>query len=400
MRVFRCVLALALLFAACSSKTPAPEPAPVPKPAPTATTGSEHEPAAKAPAPEPGVEPDDEPADVAPAAEADTVAPAPEDTTTPAAAAPADPRPAASDPTCMPAWYGEADYGRRPKLTLSRVGDAVVLCAVDQDHERLVGTLGCWAVDPATGGLSAHAAISPPGQGHLAKVTDGCVEGLCAEGLEGETALVATNIDGTRAVVLGDREPRFHVFDTATKKEIKAFVNSPVDGEADDKAISNEPIEIYFVGQRIYVLGTDAGPWMGVWRFADHGMRLGPIKEGEALASLYGGSLSVLDDGHVGASLRGLDSLIILDVTGGEPVSVRRATPKSPCSAEELDLMGDGAEEGPCAEHIARVFYPWSDAQLVSLPSGGYLAVQTSGELVTLDAKLAETKRFPAPYCK
>src|SRR5206468_867556 len=50
-----------------------------------------------------------------------------------------------------------------PRLEIAAQDKDILLCAVDTDKNRLLGTVACWKLDVKTGALAYQAAVNLPG---------------------------------------------------------------------------------------------------------------------------------------------------------------------------------------------------------------------------------------------
>lgn len=304
---------------------------------------------------------------------------------------------------CLPkAWFPKESP---PQLDLGLVAGAPVLCAhADYEH---AGLLGCFAVDPKTGALSDAPATALPGHSLRGKVdAKGCLEGYCAapKASADELLLYATSTDGAHAVIL--RDGILYVFDAKTKKQVRAIALRD-DKAPDDTNVGNDPYELLYVGNAIYVAGTDAGPYQAVWAYKDDGKRTGLVKDDGADAggfSVFAGGVNVLDDKHVALASAGLQELLVVTGSDGVRALTARAVKPGACKPEELEYLGEGSDVSKaCKKVLAKSYQPFAGLDPVALPAGGYLAAlggKLRGSLAILDAKtLVENKRLKLKVC-
>ncbi len=305
---------------------------------------------------------------------------------------------------CLPkAWFSKESA---PRLDLGLVAGAPVLCAhADYEH---AGLLGCFGVDPKTGALSDAPASALPGHSVRGKVdAKGCLEGYCPapKAAADELLLYATSTDGAHAVIL--RDSVLHVFDAKTKKQTKAIALFD-DKAPGDTNVGNEPYELLYVGNAIYVAGTDAGPYQALWSYKDDGKRTGLVKDDGADPggfSVFAGGANVLDDKHVALASAGLQELLVITSSDGVRAVTARAVKPGACKPDELAYLGEGSDVSKaCKKVLARSYQPFVDLDLVALPAGGgYLAAlggKLRGSVAILDAKtLVEAKRIKLKRC-
>lgn len=270
----------------------------------------------------------------------------------------------------------------------------------------------CWTVNAKSGVLSASAATRLMGRSTAATTgPDGCVENYCPVPKPGadQKALFAMSTDDTHAVILVDRT--LHVFDARTRAQTAVI---PISDEkaASDTNIGNEPIEILYLGHTLYVAGSDAGPFIGVWLYKDDGKRLGratdPQKAGQedATFSVYAGAANIIDDKHVALANAGLRTVQIFDETGKKVQELKRPVAIAPCTAEDMinvDIADVDQLPRSCRLHVRKTFEPYFDVEPVRLPTGDMLIALSGkylGSLAILDGKtLMEKKRLTLERC-
>lgn len=324
-----------------------------------------------------------------------------------------------ADSQCLPnSLFPTGDDAQPQPLELGLVGGVPTLCAAND--EQTGGLAGCWTVDPDTGALSASNAEALPGRSQRGKPdANGCIAGYCLEPKPSsdEPLLWATSTDGAHAVIL--RDFVLHVFDAQTKAEAKAIPLSDETSPSDTN-VGNEPIELLYTGSTIYVVGTDAGPYIAVWRYKDDGTRVGLIttsgghEESDSGFSVYNGGVNVLDDGHVAIADAGLQKMLIFDANGTRDER-SRSIDMSACTSEEManvnigDYQAASADNSgevsqACHDAVVKNLEPYFDLDPVRLPSGGILATLSGkgrGSVAILDeTTLAEKKRIELKRCE
>jgi hypothetical protein len=308
------------------------------------------------------------------------------------------PAAAAADPVCLPKALFPKGDAYVPTFDLGHVAGVPTLCA--HADSEIGGLVGCWAIDPKTGALSASTATALPGHSQHRKTdAKGCIDGYCApKAAAGEVLMFVTSTDGAHAAIL--RDTSLYVFDTKTKKQTKVVPLS--DEKAPDNTnVGNSPVEVLYAGNALYVVGTDAGPYIAVWSFKDDGKRTGVVGGG---ISVYSGGVNVLDDTKVGLANPGLQSLMVVNAADGKATIVKRAVKSAPCKPEDMEYLGETDEPSKgCSKTLAKNFIPWANLDPILLPSGEYLVALAGagrGSLAILDpVKLAGKKRFKLKRC-
>jgi hypothetical protein len=302
--------------------------------------------------------------------------------------------------SCLPM----ALKGGTPKLTLAAVGADAVVCAIDNNTERLLGPIACWKVDLSSGDLAYQPGKPLPGRGFAVSLDNGCARGYCLPKdakSSGDVAHIAWNFDGSKVVVVAGDEA--HVFEAESKEHESQFTLRG------DKGVSNEPSGVHWVGDAIFVEGTDAGPYSAVWVFKSDGTPVGPIqgiggKDPKPL-STYGGSFSLLDKKRVAIAERGFSMVTIFEADTGKRAKLVRKLGKAPCKAAELDAFWhdqDGASS-KCKDYMTKNFNHLIGAEAVAGSMNFLVLLRGSraGELAVLDSKtLAEKKSIKLPWCE
>jgi hypothetical protein len=292
-----------------------------------------------------------------------------------------------------------------PKLELVAVDKDAIVCAVDTDKSRLLGSVGCWKVDLKSGGLTYQAPAPLPGRDVDVMLDDRCARGFC---VPAEAKLAAAKVahlswsypEPTKvAMLVGDD---VHIFDAASKKHESAF---SIRG---DKGVGNDPIAVYYVSDAVFVEGADQGPFIGVWQFkASDGSPNGPlvsIGKDEKPLSTYHGSFSVLDKDHVGVSEHGFTTLTSYEVSTGKRTKAVRKVGKVNCKPDELEAYwkdGDKVSE-KCKGSATTQFGTLigATAFMGSKSLVVMLRDDRLGELAVMDPKtLAEKSVIKMPWC-
>lgn len=292
-----------------------------------------------------------------------------------------------------------------PRLDLAAVGKDAIVCAVDTDKMRLLGTVGCWKVDLGSGGLTYQDAMPLPGHDVDVKITDGCARGFCLPKdakTDVQVAHLSWNLDGSKvAMLVGDS---VHVFDAKSKEHQAQF---SVKG---DKGVTGDASAVYFVGDSLFVEGGEQGqPFVGVWQFKADGTAQGQLvdigKDAKPL-STYHGSFMVLDPDHVAVNERGFTQVTTLEVSNGKRTKAVRKLPKIACKADELEAYwkdGDKVTD-KCKGSATTAFGPLIGATAVMGKTNLLVMLRDDrlGELAVVNPKsLAEDpkKLIKMPWC-
>jgi hypothetical protein len=303
---------------------------------------------------------------------------------------------------CLPLALKESGA---PRLELGAIDSAAVVCAIDIDETRLLGPVGCWAVDLQTGGLAYKSPVPLPGHSLPVNLDDRCARGYClpkdAKAPPAKMVHLAWNADSSKVALLAGDD--LHIFDAGTKAHEKSF---SVRG---DKGVSNEPKAVHWVADVLFVEGADQGPYSAVWAFKSDGTQVGPItaigaKDDKPL-STHNGSFSLLDKTRVGIAEQGFSALHIYEADTGKRSKLVRKLAKPPCKADELDAYwtdNSDAVGAKCKDHMVKHFSTLIGATAVAGKTNFLVMLRGNrlGELAVLDAKtLAEKKAFKLPWC-
>ncbi len=300
--------------------------------------------------------------------------------------------------SCLPAALKEENA---PRLELAAVGKDAIVCAIDQDPERLLGPVGCWKVDLSSGKLEYKEPAPLPGRGFSVKLDGSCARGYCLPSApESNVVSMAQNLDGSKVAVLAGDE--VHIFNAADKAHESSF---SVRGE---KGVTNEPKTVHFVGNSILVEGVDQGPYSAVWVFKTDGTQVGPVTmlgaKGNKPVSTYKGGFSILDKTRVAVGHRGMETLNTFDVGTGARAKLVRKVGKLKCKPAELDAYwvdGDKVTD-KCKESIAKDRAHLTGATVVAGAKSLLVLLRGPrlGELAVMDARsLAEKSAIQMPWC-
>ncbi len=314
-----------------------------------------------------------------------------------------------AQPACLPlSALAKTEEPWRQPFELGFVADTPTLC-LRPPRETPQDTT-CWSVDPKTGALSHSSATHLPGLGRWRKADlNGCVDGLCTGPMSDaeEPVLWAASTTEPRAVIF--RDTSLLVFDTASKALTATIVL--IDEKTPSHTnVSNMPVRLLFQGDTIYVVGSDAGPYMAVWAFKQDGTRLGLITESgkpdDTGLSVYNGTANMLDGTHVIAADAGLRKAVIVSTpNGARDMQTRRAN-DVPCTRDETSSVDIGDIDQlsrACKRAVSSRLVPYFNAVMIRLPSGELLAALSGkgrGSLAVLDrATLQEKRRLKLQRC-
>jgi hypothetical protein len=314
---------------------------------------------------------------------------------------------AAAPPACLPkSVFTKNIEGEWPLVDLGYINDVLTLCA----YERAVTPkadklLGCWTVDSTTGKLGASAVTAIPGRGRRADLdAHGCVNGYCIAPITptDHRPIFATSTDGAHAAVLtGDL---LDIFETSTKTKVAEIGLTKADAPAETN-VSNVPWGLLYNGKTLFVIGTDAGPFTGVWVFKENGDRAGQISIDADRLNIFRGGYGILGGDKVAFSDAGLQNMITVSGANGAAQSVKRNVNHSPCTADQFEqwLEGDESETGSCKRALESKYRPYVDMSPVLLPSGDIIATLSGpaqGTIAVLNpTDLTEKRRLKVPRC-
>lgn len=300
--------------------------------------------------------------------------------------------------SCLPASLKEEGA---PRLELAAVGKDAVVCAIDEQPDRLLGPVGCWKVDLASGKLEYKAPEPLPARGFSVMLEGKCARGYCLPS-EPSSSIVsfAKNLDGKKVAILAGDD--VHIFDAESKAHESSF---SVRG---DKGVTNDPKAVHFLGERIVVEGADQGPYAAAWVFKIDGAAVGPItmlgaKDNKPISS-YKGSFSILDKVRVAIGHHGMATLNTFDVNTGARAKLVRKVDKLACKPAEIDAYfvdGDKVTD-KCRASIEKASGHLIGATVVAGAKNFLVLLRGNrlGELAVMDAKsLAEKSVIKMPWC-
>ncbi len=291
-----------------------------------------------------------------------------------------------------------------PRLEIAAINSEAVVCAVDGERDRLLGTVACWQVNVKTGDLTYQKPSPIPGRGFSVQLDDRCARGYCLPKdakADAKIAHMAWNPDGTKvAVNVGDE---IHLFDAASKARESSF---PIRG---DKGVTGDPLRLYWVGDSIFVEASDGGS-APVWVFkAADGAQMGPLEgigKGAKPLSTQGGSFLVLDPGRVAVAEQGFTSVVTYEVGTGKRAKFVRKLPKTPCKADETEAYwSDNTDKVPakCKDHMTKHFAHLIGADAFAGTKNMLVLLRGErlGDLAVMNPKtLAESSAIRMPWCE
>lgn len=291
-----------------------------------------------------------------------------------------------------------------PRLELAQINGEAIVCAVDGERDRLLGTVACWKVDVETGDMT-HVKSQPlPGRGFSAKIDERCARGYCLPKdatAEATVAHLAWSPDGAKvAVNIGDD---VHIFDAASKARESSFT---IRG---DKGVAGDPVRLYWVGELIFIEAADGDTSSPVWGFkvAD-GAPIGPLEplgKGGKPLSTHTGSFVILDPGRVAVAEQGFSTLVSYEVANGKRAKLVRKLPKTPCKAAETAAYWSGTTDkvpDKCKEHMEKTFAHLVGADAVAGKKSLLVLLREPrlGEMAVMDARtMAEARVIRMPWC-
>jgi hypothetical protein len=296
------------------------------------------------------------------------------------------------DSTCLP---GTLHKKSSPRLELAAIGSDAILCAYDTQRNRLLGPVGCWKIDLASGGLTYREPAPLPGIGFGVRIEESCVRGFC---LPKETALppdkvafMAYNLDGSKVAVLASDE--INVFDTKTRDRESGFSVKGV----------GKVTSLWLLDDSLFVEAGDDGK-RRIYQFKTDGTKLGAISDDKD-QSILNGSFSILDKTRVALGEPGWPALIVIDTATGKKTRLARTVPKSPCTAAETTAYWETGEDvsDKCNKYMVKTFDHLVGATAVAGARNLLVVLRNGrlGELGVFDAaNLVEKKSINLEWCE
>ncbi|HEY1813349.1 MAG TPA: hypothetical protein VGG74_13450 [Kofleriaceae bacterium] len=298
-----------------------------------------------------------------------------------------------------------------PRLELAGEGSDAVLCAVDTDPSRLLGTVGCWSidltnVDPKTNtpGLIPQDAAPLPGHDVDVLLDGKCARGFClsddAKLPDDKIAHMSWSPDGKQvAVLVGDD---ITLFDAGTKQKVSSFTTKG------DKGPTAPPVAVYFTGDALFIEGRD-DTTDSVWEFKTDGTPTGVLTQlggkGDQPLSIVKGSFSILRPGFVALADHGMETLTTYEVATGKRIKAVRKVGKIACKSSEIDTYYKGGDKvtDKCRAALDKTSAPLVGATAVMGKTNLLVVLRGPrlGELAVLEPRsLTESKKaFHLPWC-
>ena len=310
----------------------------------------------------------------------------------------------ASGSTCLPTSL--KDPSSKLTLELGAVGSEAIVCAMDNDPDRLLGAAGCWTIDLSSSGLVFRDRNAIPGRGYPAAVNNGCVRGYCAPKDQelGDKAMIAWSLDGKQTAVLAGEH--VHLFDAESKELSKSVALH--DSAHGDKALPGEATGLWFVGDTLFLQGGEAGK-ASIWMYKTDGSAVGPLLglgKGNPPVEMAHGSFSVLDKDRVAVAERGFSTLTIFEVGTGKRSKLVRKVSAGPCRSAQVESFFSpepGEIPAKCLTHLKKSYDAFTHTTMVAGSKNflGALGADRVGELAVIDSKnLSEKRSIKLPWCE
>jgi hypothetical protein len=314
---------------------------------------------------------------------------------------------AAAQPACLPSSvFPKTADEESPIIDLGYIDNVLTLCAYKKEFgPNMDKRLGCWTVNPNTAVLGASAATAIPGRGRRTELdAQNCVNGYCIAPIspDDNRPFFATSTDGAHAAVMTDH--LLTIFATNTKAKITEIELVKADApEATN--ISNQPWGLLYNGDTLFVIGSDAGPFIGVWVFKQDGSRAGRVGSEEYPLNLFKGGYGILGPDKVALLDVGLHALTTVTGANVARQRTKRNASWAPCTNDQFEEWGsgDGRQTRACRRVLDARFEPYVDISPVQLPSGELITALSGpalGYMAVLNpARLTETRRLRLARC-
>ena len=296
----------------------------------------------------------------------------------------------AAEPACLPkSGFVKNGNQELPLIVLGYIDNVLTLCAhetaLDYKSDKL---LGCWTVDATNAALDASAATTIPGRGRRTELdAQNCINGYCIAPIPPDDSrpFFVTSTDGAHAAIL--TESRLYIFATNTKVKV-AEIELRKEDAPEETNVGNEPWGLLYSGDTLFVIGTDAGPFTGVWVFKEDGSRVGQVSTDADALNIFQGGYGILGHDKVALADAGLQNMTIVTGANAARQSTKRTVNYAPCTTDQFEqwMRGEDTGNGACKRVLAANYAPYVDISPVQLPSGdiitplsgpaqGYLAV-------------------------
>jgi hypothetical protein len=313
----------------------------------------------------------------------------------------------AAQPACLPkSVFAKNANQELPVIVLGYIDNVLTLCAQetapDYKSDKL---LGCWAVDAKNGALGESPASAIPGRGRRTELdAQNCISGYCIAPIAPDDSrpFFAASTNGAHAAILTGS--LLYIFATNTKAKV-AEIDLFKQDAPEETIVGNMPWGLLYNGDTLFVIGTDAGPFTGVWVFKEDGSRVGQIRTDADNLNIYRGGFGILGRDKVALADAGLQNMIVITGANAARKSTKRTTGYAPCTTDQFEqwTRGEDTGKGACKRVLAANYAPYVDISPVQLPSGDFtttLSGPAQGYLTVLNpVGLTEKHRLKLARC-
>jgi hypothetical protein len=315
---------------------------------------------------------------------------------------------AAAQPVCLPkSFFAKNSNKELPIIDLGYVDNVPTFCAYQRALDYKVDKLlGCWTVDLTTAALGASVAKAIPGRGRRSELdAQNCISGYCIAPIppDDHRPFFATSTDGAHAAILTER--LLDIFATSTKAKV-AEIDLVKQDAPDETNISNVPWGLLYNGDTLFVIGTDAGPFTGVWVFKQDGSRIGRIDVDAGPFNVFNGGYGILGPDKVALADAGLQNMTIITGANTARQSTKRTASFAPCTEDQFAqwVEGDDSQTGACKRTLDAKYAPYVNLSPIALPSGDLITTLSGpeqGTIVVLNpTALTEIRRLKLARCR
>ena len=170
----------------------------------------------------------------------------------------------------------------------------------------------------------------------------------------------------TRAILAGGL---LYIFETSTKAKVTEIELAKAD-EPDETNVKNAPFGLLYDGNTLFVIGADAGPFIGVWVFKENGSRAGRVGTDADPLNIANGGYGILNSNKVGLADAGLQNLTIVTGANAAKQSTKRTVSYTPCTKEKFEqwTQDNGeVESRTCKRVLDAKYRPYVDMSPVRL---------------------------------